>query len=149
MIQSIIRTKQDKTFTTNWSSPNVKNTVNDLVSDGFCIAFFANQEGTSKGKVNKTKWKQKVINIISELGLSNQVVVLASLSKKENNYRKPYEYIGMSSFLSKHLSSPDVVPDDAYGMDVGDASVRPNIDHNINHGFRIQSTLVEIFKRTV
>ena len=127
---TIIKTKSGKTFATNdltdwqlWSSPNVKNTVNDLVSDGYRIVFFTNQEGISKGKVDKKKWKQKVINIIDELGLANQVTVLASLSKKENDYRKPH--IGMWRFLSQHLSSPDAIPDAAHSMYVGDAAGRP------------------------
>jgi len=128
---TIIKTKSGKTFATNdltdwqlWSSPQVKETLTKLSSsEGYRIVFFTNQEGISKGKVNKTKWKQKVKNIIEELGLKDQVTVLASLSKKENDYRKPH--IGMWRFLCQHLSPPDALPEASGSMYVGDAAGRP------------------------
>ncbi len=128
---TIIKTKSGKTFATNdltdwqlWSSPQVKQTLTELsASDGYRIVFFTNQEGISKGKVDKKKWTQKVTNVIEELGLKDQVTVLASLSKKENDYRKPH--IGMWRFLCQHLSPPDAVPEASGSMYVGDAAGRP------------------------
>jgi len=127
---TIIKTKSGKAFATDdlkdwqlWSKPHVKTTLAELVSDGYRVVFFTNQEGISKGKVDKNKWKQKITDVITELSLTNQVTVLASLTKKENDYRKPH--IGMWRFLCQHLSSPNATPNAEGSMYVGDAAGRP------------------------
>ena len=87
------------------------------------MVFFTNQEGIGKGKVDKNKWTKKITNVIEELGLSDQICVLASLSKKGNDYRKPH--VGMWRFLCQNLSSPDAIPNAGESFYIGDAAGRP------------------------
>jgi len=134
---TIIKTKSGKTFATNdltdwqpWAHATtiMKPTFTKLVSDGYRIVFFTNQEGISKGKVNKQSWKTKVENVIDTLGLSEKnggpgVTVLASLTKKENNYRKPH--VGMWNFLCENLNDSNTTIARSESIYIGDAAGRP------------------------
>jgi len=134
---TIIKTKSGKTFATNdltdwqlWADATtiMKPTFIKLVSDGYRIVFFTNQEGISNGKVDKQSWKTKVEHVIDALGLSEQnggpgVTVLASLTRKENNYRKPH--VGMWNFLCESLSDSTTTIARSESMYVGDAAGRP------------------------
>eukprot|EP00592_Proboscia_alata_P006387 CAMPEP_0194353684 /NCGR_PEP_ID=MMETSP0174-20130528/1965_1 /TAXON_ID=216777 /ORGANISM="Proboscia alata, Strain PI-D3" /LENGTH=442 /DNA_ID=CAMNT_0039122339 /DNA_START=10 /DNA_END=1338 /DNA_ORIENTATION=- len=126
---TIIKTKSGKTFATNdltdwqlWSA-SVKSTLLKLSTDGYRIVFFTNQEGISKGKVNKNSWMKKIENVIQEVGLKDKVTVLASLNRKENDFRKPH--IGMWTFLSSNLTDLSAKPDAGQSIYVGDAAGRP------------------------
>jgi len=127
---TVIQTKSGKNFATDdltdwklWSN-NVKEEFGKLVSDEYRIVFFTNQEGISKGKVNKCKWMKQIENVVKKLDLTDKVTVLVSLTKKGNDYRKPHT--GMWRFLSKFLSGSDgISPDLSESFYVGDAAGRP------------------------
>jgi len=125
---TVINTKSGKNFATDdltdWKlwSKNEKEKFEKLVSEGYRIVFFTNQEGISKGKVNKNKWTKKIVNVVKELNLAGKVTVLASLTKRGNDYRKPHT--GMWHFLSKYLNEGNPIsPSDSFY--VGDAAGRP------------------------
>jgi len=132
---TIITTKSGKTFAKDqsdwklWANATVmKSTLESLLKDGYRIVFFTNQEGISKGKVDEKGWKKKVESVIDKLGLSYEdggggVTVMASLTTKENDYRKPH--IGMWTFLCDKLSGDDTVIDKSESIYVGDAAGRP------------------------
>lgn len=130
---TVIRTKSGKAFATNdltdwklWSEMNnSKSTFAKLSSEGYRFVFFTNQEGISKGKVNKEQWMKKIENLIETLELQDKVTVLASLVKSGNDYRKPHT--GMWNFLCQHLSLDDLnlQPDTSQSFYVGDAAGRP------------------------
>jgi len=127
---TVIRTKSGKKFATNdltdwklWSN-NEKEKFGKLVSEGYRIVFFTNQEGISKGNVNKEKWMKKIENIVKFLDLTDKVTVLVSLTKRGNDYRKPHT--GMWRFLCTYLSGTGGVrPNLSESFYVGDAAGRP------------------------
>lgn len=135
---TLIRTKSGKTFATNdltdwrlWADgetvmrPAMKRLVDP--EDGAekrRVVIFTNQEGVGKGKVDRSKWQTKVENVIEALGLEKgRATVLASLSKKGNDYRKPH--VGMWRFLREKLSDAGVAVDVEKSLYVGDAAGRP------------------------
>jgi len=140
---TIIKTKSGKTFATNdltdwqlWADATtvMKPAFAKLASDGYRIVFFTNQEGISKGRVNKQSWKRKVEDVIDALGLSHDdddggvgVTVMASLTKKENDFRKPH--VGMWTFLCENLTTGGGGADTRIrcgdSFYVGDAAGRP------------------------
>jgi len=132
---TIIATKSGKTFAKNendwklWAGATVMKPIfAGLVKNGYRIVFFTNQEGISKGKVNEESWTKKVENVIDALGLSYEdggvgVTVMASLTKKGNDYRKPH--VGMWTFLCDKLIGDGTVIDKNESFYCGDAAGRP------------------------
>ena len=67
-------------------SSNVKNTLNKLYNDGYCLIIITNQLGISKGKTDISLWMKKVDNVCKDINLP--IKLYSSIEK--DRYRKPF-----------------------------------------------------------
>lgn len=120
---TLIKTKSGKVFATNkddWTLAFkfVTSVLKSKHSDDFKIVILTNQAGVSSGKTKVPDIKQKIENVIDELG----VPVQAFVATGDNYFRKPL--IGMWQALCEHKND-NVTVDMSQSYYVGDAAGRP------------------------
>ena len=123
MDSTLIATKSGKTFPTNdqdWRIlyPNIPTVLQKSVADGYRIVIFTNQKGIQEGKQDKAGMKNKIKNILNELGIT----ALAMVSCGDDEYRKPCT--GMWDYFTKNLNV-GIDVELSVSKYIGDAAGRP------------------------
>ena len=122
MDSTLIVTKSGKTFPVNdqdWKIlyQNIPEVVQKYANDGYRIVIFTNQQGIKTGKQDKVGMKNKIKDVLSEIGVNG----LAMVACGDDEHRKPCT--GMWDYLVKNLNN-HIDIDIANSKYIGDAAGR-------------------------